>query len=321
MNHQFYCTNHKINALNNTGSYFQCKEGCQYPIIAEIPRFVNPDNYANSFGLQWNKFSKTQLDSYTGTSISKDRLKRLCGGDLTVFKGKKVLEVGCGSGRFTEIMLKEDATVFAVDLSSAVEANYENCKEFSNYSVCQANVYELPFSTESFDIVICIGVIQHTPDTEKTIEALSRYVKPSGMLIIDHYTYGYPDTFFRKRIRRRLLKKDAKYAFNYSENLVKKLYPFHKKAWKLKKIPVLSFFARIFFHFSPLVDYHEIYNELSEKHLYEWMFLDTHDTLTDFYKHYRSADEIRACLEKNSMENIHAEYAGNGVEARCIKKS
>jgi 2-polyprenyl-3-methyl-5-hydroxy-6-metoxy-1,4-benzoquinol methylase len=62
--------------------------------------------------------------------FSKDRLKRLCGGDLTVFKGKKVLEVGCGSGRFTEIMLKEDATVFAVDLSSAVEANMKIAKSF-----------------------------------------------------------------------------------------------------------------------------------------------------------------------------------------------
>jgi hypothetical protein len=69
------------------------------------------------------------------------------------------------------------------------------------------------------------------------------------MLIIDHYTYGYPDTFFRKRIRRRLLKKDAKYAFNYSENLVKKLYPFHKKAWKLKKIPVFKLFCKNFLSF------------------------------------------------------------------------
>ena len=38
-------------------------DGKKYEIINNIPRFVKSDNYANSFGLQWNKFRKTQLDS------------------------------------------------------------------------------------------------------------------------------------------------------------------------------------------------------------------------------------------------------------------
>lgn len=305
---------------DSTQNMLTNKAGKAFPIVNHIPRFVTTNNYASSFGLQWNIFRKTQLDSYIGTSISADRLKRICGGDLSIFNGKKVLEVGCGAGRFTEIMLKEGATVFAVDLSSAVEANYENCKHNSNYFVSQASVYELPFNFESFDIVVCIGVIQHTPDSEKTISTLCNYVKPSGMLLIDHYTYGYPTTFFRKLIRKFLLKKEPEYSFQFCERLTKRLYPIHRFAWKLKKTPILSLFARAFIHFSPVVDYHTIYPQLSEKHLYEWMLLDTHDTLTDFFKHIRSADEIRKCLLDNSMENIFIENAGNGVEARCIKK-
>ncbi|MDF1548308.1 MAG: methyltransferase domain-containing protein [Bacteroidales bacterium] len=291
-----------------------------YPIIENIPRFVEPNNYATSFGLQWNKFSKTQLDSYTGTTISEDRLKRLCGGDLSVFKGKKVLEVGCGAGRFTEIMLAAGASVSAVDISSAVEANYQNCKNYPNYSVCQANVYNLPFNYEEFDIVVCIGVIQHTPDPEKTINTLCNYVKPSGTLIIDHYTKGYPETFFRKKIRNFLLKREIEYRFNYCKKLTKRLYPLHKFSWKLKIIPILSYLGRAFIYFSPVVDYHDIYPQLSDEQLYAWMFLDTHDTLTDHYKHTRSAEEIVSILEANSMEAIFTEYAGNGVEARCTKK-
>jgi 2-polyprenyl-3-methyl-5-hydroxy-6-metoxy-1,4-benzoquinol methylase len=315
----FNCPNHKTIELKEDNNAFTCPLGCEFTIVNNIPRFVNQNNYASSFGLQWNLFSKTQLDSYTGTSISRDRLTRLSGGDLSIFKGKKVLEVGCGAGRFTELMLNSGATVYATDFSNAVEANYNNFSNFSNYYVCQANVYELPFIFESFDIIFCVGVIQHTPDPEKTIGTLCKYVKPSGLLIIDHYTYGYPTTFFSNLIRTFLLKKDSQYSFRFCEKLTKRLYPIHKFLWKLKNIPILGFFARAFIHFSPLVDYHTIYPQLTENLLYEWMLLDTHDTLTDFYKHLRSAEELEKCLKENSMEAIFIEYAGNGVEARCIK--
>ena len=45
-----------------------------YPIVDGIPRFVADDNYAGSFGFQWNTHEKTQLDSYTGRPISERRL-------------------------------------------------------------------------------------------------------------------------------------------------------------------------------------------------------------------------------------------------------
>ena len=49
-------------------------------VVKGIPRFVNSDEYASSFGLQWNFFRRTQLDSFTGLSISRDRLTRSDGG-------------------------------------------------------------------------------------------------------------------------------------------------------------------------------------------------------------------------------------------------
>jgi hypothetical protein len=82
-----------------------CDKGCRFPVIRGIPRFVSDDLYASSFGLQWNTFRKTQLDSCTGTTISKDRLTRILGG-LDWLDGKTVLEAGCGAGRFSEVLLK-----------------------------------------------------------------------------------------------------------------------------------------------------------------------------------------------------------------------
>ena len=61
---------------------YECAQGCRFPVRGGIPRFVPKNNYASSFGLQWKKYQKTQLDSYTGHPISADRLARCLGGDL-----------------------------------------------------------------------------------------------------------------------------------------------------------------------------------------------------------------------------------------------
>ena len=83
----------------------------RFEIIDDIPRFVSGDNFASSFGLQWNTFRKIQLDSYTGTNMSEDRVKIALPFPIESINGLKVLEVGAGAGRFTEILLKYGANV------------------------------------------------------------------------------------------------------------------------------------------------------------------------------------------------------------------
>jgi hypothetical protein len=70
---------------------------------------------------------------------------------------------------------------------------------------------------------------------------------------------------------------------------------------------------------SPVVDYQDAYPQLGSGLLREWAILDTHDTLTDRYKHLRSADEISAHLRTCGMIGVETAYAGNGVEVRAIK--
>src|SRR5882757_4950449 len=84
--------------------------------VNNIPRFVSSGAYASLFGDQWKQYKKTQLDSYSGTTISKDRLDR-CLGDLKDnLAGKTVLEAGCGAGRFTEVLLQKGAYLVSSDL-------------------------------------------------------------------------------------------------------------------------------------------------------------------------------------------------------------
>jgi protein-L-isoaspartate O-methyltransferase len=81
------------------------RPGCNRSAQTSRWRFVGSSNYASAFGLQWNRFQRTRLDSYTGTTISRDRLTGALGGSLDVVRDKSVLEAGCGAGRFTEVLL------------------------------------------------------------------------------------------------------------------------------------------------------------------------------------------------------------------------
>jgi 2-polyprenyl-3-methyl-5-hydroxy-6-metoxy-1,4-benzoquinol methylase len=288
--------------------------GETFPVVNGIPRFVERDNYAQAFGLQWKTFAKTQLDSHSGTHISQERLERCVGGSIESLKGKNVLEVGCGAGRFTELLVKGGADVHSLDLSEAVEVNKENVGQAPNYRVAQASVYNMPFPDNSFDVVICLGVIQHTPSSENTIRALWQKVKPGGSLVIDHYIWrlGYYSTLtplYRAVLRRMKPQKSKKIV----DSLVDFFFPLH---WNLRN----NFFLNWLLHrVSPLIVYTKLFPEMGRAEQYEWSKLDTYDQLTDYYKHLRSPAQIQATLQSLGAKNIEVSKGGNGVEARCTK--
>jgi len=305
--------------LFQEGNFLLSETNEKFPIINNIPRFVPKENYASAFGLQWNTYRTTQLDSFTGIPISKERLNRIAGGSLDIFQGKTTLEAGCGAGRFTEILLQSGAKVFAADISSAVDANYQNCSKYPDYFVVQADIVNLPLPQNQFDIVICIGVIQHTPDPEKTIAALCSYLKPKGLLFIDHYSKSYPVTPIRRIFRYFLTKTGNETSLKFIQAYTRIFWPVHKFFFKYQHFFGFRKIRGLFLYWSPIVDYHDAYSSLGEKILYDWAILDTYDTCTDFYKHLRSAEEIKEYLEKNGMNRIEITHAGNGIEARAVK--
>ena len=297
-------------------SALNCPAGCRVPVVRGIPRFVESSNYASAFGLQWKTFRQTQLDSHTGTTISRDRLSRCFGGSLEVLRGKTVLEVGCGAGRFTELMLGAGARVFATDISDAVEANYENCRRWPDYFVCQADAVRVPVRPRSFDYVLCLGVIQHTPSPEATIAALAGYVKPGGALVIDHYAPHYVQNFLQRNLRRLLIRLPAGFAKSATLGLAHALLPLHRFSWRHRSTRGLWRLRAALLKHSPFLDYFDLFPELSEQLRAEWSVLDTHDALTDYYKHLRTREEIEACLRACGMAELEVSYGGNGVEAR-----
>src|SRR5207248_3605674 len=104
-----------------------------------------------------------------------------------------ILEVGSGSGRFTEQAASTEAFIISFDYSHAVEANYASNGARENVLIVQADIYAMPFRTEYFDKVFCFGVLQHTPDVRQAFLALPPMLKPGGELVVD----VYKKTFFR----------------------------------------------------------------------------------------------------------------------------
>jgi len=316
---RYICPKHNSALSEEAGTtWLRCPQGCAFPVVDGIPRFAPVDNYASSFGLQWNSFRKTQLDSFTGAGISRDRLSRILGG-LDWLRGKAVLEAGCGAGRFSEVLLEAGAELHSLDISNAVDAARANCAHFPNHQVCQASILALPFPPEKFDAVVCVGVIQHTPNPEETIAALARMVKPGGGLFIDHYAPGYPMPPVRQTLRRFLRPKTPEYRMRFCAWLRNLLWPLHALLHARRENRLAGKGYRLLFRLSPLVDYQEAYPELPPEVLREWALLDMHDLLTDTYKHLRTVEQIGQALADNGLEVTRCVYAGNGVEAAARK--
>lgn len=169
------------------GELLASESGEQFPIRNFIPRFVPDDSYTASFGEQWNRYRRTQLDRFNGTTLSHDRFYSGTGWTPEDLKGKRILEVGCGAGRFTQIMLDAGAKLFSVDYRSAVEACWTNNGPHPNLFLAQADLYALPFAHGFFDKVFCYGVVQHTPDVKRAVMSLLPFAKPGGDIAIDIY--------------------------------------------------------------------------------------------------------------------------------------
>jgi len=143
-------------------------------------------DYVRSFGLQWTRHAATRLDSLTGMRLSEERFFKTTGWPKQM-AGQRILEAGCGAGRFTEVVCKTGAQVVAFDASEAVAVNQANNRHLRNLVLLRADIYHPPLQARSFDKIFCLGVLQHTPDPGKALHTLVRFLKPGGEIVVDVY--------------------------------------------------------------------------------------------------------------------------------------
>lgn len=142
------------------------------------------DRYCESFGYEWTKFSGDYLDNVWDYDKSRSYLEYYLGLPLTHLDGLRVLEVGSGTGRFSQVLVNYCKELVSVDLSSAVYVN--KARDAANIRLIKEDFYNLEFEHE-FDVVLCMGVLQHTSDPAAHLIRLFDYAKENGIVAFNVY--------------------------------------------------------------------------------------------------------------------------------------
>jgi 2-polyprenyl-3-methyl-5-hydroxy-6-metoxy-1,4-benzoquinol methylase len=291
-------------------------EGETYPVRDGIPRFVDDPGYAASFGEQWNRYRQVQLDSVTGKPHSRNRLRAGTGWTRADLEGKRVLEVGCGAGRFTEVLLAEGAEVVAVDATSAVDACLANNGPSPHLTVVQADLFALPFPPGSFDVVFCYGVIQHTPDPRAAFDALVEQARPGGLLAVDSYRkLPYVDRWSSKYLWRPLTRR-------LPTALLRRVVEWYVPRWlpidtRLARVPKLG---RFLVALIPCWNYTGLL-DLTPSQLRAWAILDTFDALAPGHDEPQTLEQVEAWCAGAPLVDVDVRYGGNGVLVNARKRA
>lgn len=102
------------------------------------------------------------------------------------FAGLHVLEAGCGPGHHTELLAAVAGHVTAVDLNTA-EIAARSVGQRANVEILSADLMTMDLG-RTFDVVICVGVIHHTDDPDRSFKNLVSHCRPGGRVIVWAYS-------------------------------------------------------------------------------------------------------------------------------------
>jgi len=260
-----------------------CK-GCakSYPVKNFIPRFVETDEYVDTFSFEWNKFHDVQMDILNNTDESERTFLWKTGWKPEDLKGKLVLDIGVGAGRFADIVSKWDGEVVGIDLSFAVEAADTNIGRRDNVNIIQADVFNLPFKSEIFDKVYSIGVLHHTPDTRKAFQSVVPFLKRGGEFAVFLYAHGHVH-YFSDAWRKITTKLPIKVIY-YLSSIGVPLYYIHK----------IPFLGRAVQFLLPTANWPG----------WRWRWLDTFDWYTPKYQWKHTWAEVYRWFKEEGFTNI-----------------
>lgn len=170
--------------------------GCskRYPVVEGTVRMLSDEarpasessvarRTARSFAYEWERFGGLRPEWARNFT---DYMRPHAPESL---RGKRVLDVGAGSGRHSFHAALAGAQVTAVDLGASIDVARSNLPD--SVLTVQADAEALPFAPGSFDVVMSIGVLHHLPDPERALRSIARYARPGGHVHV--YLYWVPE--------------------------------------------------------------------------------------------------------------------------------
>ena len=168
----------------------------------------------------------------------------------------------------------------------------------------QGDIFNIPLAEASFDKVVCLGVVQHTPDPHAAFRSLAKYVRPGGQLVIDAYTRNFAALLQWKYLLRPItqrMRKETLYRV-----IVVVTPPLVPVARLLRRIA-----GRFGARFVPIVEYSHL--GLAPELNVQWAILDTFDMYSPAHDHPQSLESVTRWFREAGFEDINVRPGLNGV--------
>lgn len=268
-------------------------ENSKYEITNGVPRFVKDEGYSKNFGWQWSNWSKLQFEEENIGKPMESHTKNMF---LTItelnknkVKDKIILDIGVGSGRFSDVASKLGAKLVCIDYSKSIDIAKNNLNNPEILYV-QGDALNLPFKNEVFDFTFSIGVLHHTPNPELGVKEAYRVLKYGGEFALSVYSQGSLYTLSSVKFWRKIFNFLWKYFKHHPPLIYSRV--FGTVTYYISKVNIkLTYPIRFFFPTVVLKDLH-------------WTILDTFDSITTSYQKGYTIYEVFKWFEKYQYKHI-----------------
>lgn len=143
------------------------------------------------------------------------KLKNVC--EMIDNNPKAVLDVGCASGWLLFEIAKNYPKAQCTGIDVYKKALEYASKAYKKIKFIEADAHKLPFSDQSFDLIICTEVLEHVQDPKGVLQEIKRVLKPGGVVIAEMDTNNLLFRliwFFWTRFKGRVWKDSHLHQFN-----------------------------------------------------------------------------------------------------------
>lgn len=178
----------------------------RYPIRQGVPRFVEVEQLdyeqretVEAFSYKWTRIPDYAHQQATKANRESWYFERFGfpQGDIDIqaflSSAQFVLEAGTGTGVDTDLLARNfDGLLFGVDISAAVDIAYAQFYHHPRIALLQADIAQLPFPENFFDVISCDQVLHHTPDPAGNFKRLVSLLRPGGYILLYLYRVKGP---------------------------------------------------------------------------------------------------------------------------------
>ncbi len=131
-------------------------------------------------------YERTRLSAYM--QLVEEVERRITAEEARTIDANRILEISCGTGRFSEFLAHTDNRVYALDITPAMLHTAQQFQGHIGYvSWTNESAEALPFVDSSFDLVVALKVLPHVMDLAAALGDVARVLQDQGRAVLDFY--------------------------------------------------------------------------------------------------------------------------------------